>query len=505
MASVLAAPRSASRWTNALVVQVAVVIGLLILCNRDAGDMASLWWRVSTYQHCLFIVPIVAWLLWQRRREVARVGPVGWPPGLLLVLAGGLVWLVGQAGEVALFRHAGLVAMVQASVVALLGPAVARACVFPLFYLVFLVPFGDEFVAPMQVLTARMATALLHLSGIGAVLDGVFITTRSGWFEVAEACAGVKFLIALVAYAALVAHVAFKSTKRRAAFMAAAVVVPVLANGLRAWGTIVAAELTSVEAASGFDHIVYGWFFFAFVTLVLMAGAWRFFDRRLGEPWLAGKDFAAPRSTAPVVIMAPLALAIAAMPVLWDVVASQAGRMALPARVDLPTVAGWSRVADAPATAWAPRYDAADHRLTGRYGTASGQRVDVGLSLYAWQGRGREIVGYGQGAADPGGRWAWASDLPPIAGGKAARLLGPDHRARVAATYWLVGDAAQRSAAQVKLASFAGRLTGRDQAAGALVVSAEGPGAAQTVERFVVALGAPDAVLRASLAQARGH
>ena len=30
--------------------------------------------------------------------------------------------------------------------------------------------------------------------------DGVFITTRVAWFEVAEACAGVKFLVAMLAY-----------------------------------------------------------------------------------------------------------------------------------------------------------------------------------------------------------------------------------------------------------------------------------------------------------------
>ena len=36
-----------------------------------------------------------------------------------------------------------------------------------------------------------------------------------------------------------------------------------LANGVRAFGTIWAAELTSIEAATGFDHIVYGWIFAA--------------------------------------------------------------------------------------------------------------------------------------------------------------------------------------------------------------------------------------------------
>ena len=45
--------------------------------------------------------------------------------------------------------------------------------------------------------------------------------------------------------------------------MAASVLVPILANGVRAWGTIYIAHLTTPEFAAGFDHIVYGWIFFA--------------------------------------------------------------------------------------------------------------------------------------------------------------------------------------------------------------------------------------------------
>ena len=506
MTATIARPHAIdSRWTSALAVQALVAGGLAVLFARDLADMAALWWRVSTYQHCLFIVPIAAWLVWQRRRQVARIDPVGWWPGLGLMLAAGLVWLVGQASEIALFRHAGVIAMLQASVVAVLGPAVARACAFPLFYLVFLVPFGDEFVGPMQLVTARMATALLDLSGIPAVLDGVFITTPAGWFEVAEACAGVEFLVALVAFAAVVAHVGFRTPRRRALFMAAAIVLPVLANGLRAWGTIVAAELTSIEAASGFDHIVYGWFFFAFVSLVLMAGAWRFFDRSVGDGSAGGPIASAPTRSGPVALVAPFVLGVAALPIVWDGAAAARGRVDLPASVDLPAVVGWSRAQAIASPRWSPRFDQADHRLLGRYRDAGGRHVDVGVALYGWQGRGREVVGYGQGAIDRDGGWAQAASLPPVAGGNAVRLIGPDRSERVAATFWLVAGESRRSPTDVKLASFAARLGGGDQSAATLVVSAEGRHAEPTIAAFVASLGSPDDVLRRALAQARGH
>jgi exosortase A len=492
-------------WRKPLIALALSLTALLFLFARDVRDMASLWWDISTYQHCLYVLPIIAWLIWLRRAEVAQTMPAAWAPGLALVFGASLVWLVGEAGGVAIIRHIGLIGMIQASVIAILGPAVTRAILFPLFYLVFLVPFGDEFTGPMQTLTAKMTMGLLHLTGVPATIDGVFITTRAGWFEVAEACAGVKFLVAMVAYGALAANVCFRSPLRRTLFMIAAIVVPVLANGVRAWATIFAAESVGVKAATGFDHIVYGWVFFAVVMIAIMGAAWPFFDRRIGEQWLGGKVFPVRKPIGSVFLVAPLAIAAAASAVIWDNWASTAGRIALPAPVALPAVAGWHRVADHPATPWTPRFDGADHRLFGRYANAAGQRVDIGLALYGWQGQGRQIVAFGQGAADPAGDWAWAADLAPLGAGRVERIMGPAKAEREAATFWFVGGEAAQGRARVKLATLKARLTGSDQSAATLIVSAEGKGAHDALVAFLRDMGDPQPRIAAMMAQAKGQ
>jgi exosortase A len=493
------------KWRVPLFTLAVAIFALLLLFAPDACDMASLWWNISTYQHCLYVLPIIAWLIWLRRDEVAQTQPAAWLPGLSLVFGAALVWFVGEAGGVAIVRHIGLIGMIQASVIAILGPAVARAILFPLFYLVFLVPFGDEFTGPMQTLTAKMTMGLLHLTGVPATIDGVFITTRAGWFEVAEACAGVKFLVAMVAYGALAANVCFRSALRRTLFMIAVIVVPVLANGVRAWATIFAAESVGVKAATGFDHIVYGWVFFAVVMIAIMGAAWPFFDRRIGEQWLGGKTFAVWKPTAPVLLIAPLAVMAAALPVVGDSWAARAGQVALPFAVTLPAMTGWTRVADHPATPWTPRFDGADHRLFGRYGNAAGQRVDIGVALYGWQGRGREIVAFGQGAADPASDWAWAADLPPLGTGRVERIMGPAKAEREAATFWFVGGAAAQGRAGVKIATLKARLTGGDQSAATLIVSAEGKGAHDALVAFLRDMGEPQPRIAAMMAQAKGR
>src|SRR3546814_12407449 len=108
--------------------------------------------------------------------------------------------------------------MLQGAVGAALGEKLVRALLFPLGYALLLVPFGEELVPLLQTFTAHISVVLLHLSGIAAEMQGVFITTKAGFFEVAEECSGVNFLIAMLAYSVFAAHLCFKSWTRRIVF-----------------------------------------------------------------------------------------------------------------------------------------------------------------------------------------------------------------------------------------------------------------------------------------------
>jgi exosortase A len=266
-------------WRGPLAQLAAAWAGLFALTWADWTVMADQWWNSSTCNHVLFIPPILAWLVRLRWRELAQLRPQAWWPPLAWFALGLLAWGLGEAASVNLVAQLGAVMMLQASVAVVLGPQVSAGLLFPLGYMIFLVPFGDEIMPPLQAITAQIAVALSHLTGVPAALHGFFIDTPAGRFEVAEACSGVKFLIAMIALGTLVAHLCFRRWKRRALFMAACVVVPILANGVRAWGTIYVAQSRGVEFAAGFDHIVYGWIFFAIVMGLLLGVASPFFDR----------------------------------------------------------------------------------------------------------------------------------------------------------------------------------------------------------------------------------
>ena len=483
-----AAPRLTA-WQAHLAVLGLVSAAILALFHRDALHMVSIWWNDATFNHCVMILPLIGWLVWQRLPELAQLRPSGWMPGLALVALGAAAWLLGEAGSLALARHVGFLAMLQGAVIACLGARVSRALAFPIFYALFMIPAGQELVAPMQTLTAYMATALLGLSGVPAHLEGIFITTPDGYFEVAEACAGVRFLLAMLALAALIANVCFRSRPRRLAFLVAAVVVPVLANGIRAWGTMYIADMTSVEFASGFDHVFYGWIFFAIVVALILAAAWPFFDRAPGERWFDPTAMPISRE-APVVAVAVAALALAALPVAWSSAVASASTADLPARIAMPRVAGWQRL---PASGrWRPHFEGASLFELARYRDARGREIELAVAVFADQREGRELLAFGQGDAQG---WAWTADASPPPGGQAGRIASHGV-SRDVLSFYRVGRILTGSGVEVKLETMKTRLFGGPRRAVAVLVAAQAPAAGASarpaIDDFLTALGPVD-------------
>jgi exosortase len=173
-------------------------------------------------------------------------------------------------------RQIMVITMVQVLFLAVLGWRMWWAMSAALLYLYFLVPFGAFLTPLLQHFTAAFIPIGLDLLHIPNYADEYTIDIPAGRFYVAEACAGLRFLIASVAFGALYSALIYRSPWRRLAFMVASVVVPVIANGLRALGIVVLGHVLGSAEAAAADHIIYGWLFFSVVILLLVAAGMPF-------------------------------------------------------------------------------------------------------------------------------------------------------------------------------------------------------------------------------------
>ena len=244
-------------------------IGILLVHADTVASIVAIWWRSETFAHGFVVVPIALWLAWRKRAEIAAVPARPWYPALAIVALMGALWLASVAAEAIGIRQFALAFMVQAAIVAVVGLGVARSVAFPLLFLLFAVPAG-EFLLPILIdWTADFTVWALRATGVPVFREANHFVIPSGNWSVVEACSGLRYLIASLMIGVVYAAVSYRSPARRAAFIAASVVVPIIANWLRAYMIVMIGHLSDNELAVGVDHIIYGWIFFGVVMALL--------------------------------------------------------------------------------------------------------------------------------------------------------------------------------------------------------------------------------------------
>jgi exosortase A len=233
--------------------------------------MMATWYSSRTFSHGFLVFPLSAYLVWRRRKVLTILQPAPnlWgllPLGILCIL-----WLLGNIAGVKLIEELAFVGMLVTLTWTFLGSAVVSALALPLTFLLFAVPFGLGLIGPLQDVTAWFAVHALTLSGIPAVLENRVLSVPTTTWTVAEACSGIRYLFSSVMLGVIFAWTVYHSRKRRLLFLIASVLIPVIANGIRAYGIVVLAYWTSNRFATDVDHVVYGWLFFTAIQLALCA------------------------------------------------------------------------------------------------------------------------------------------------------------------------------------------------------------------------------------------
>jgi exosortase A len=242
----------------------------LLVFRREAWDAVTQWQDSTAYNHAFLILPIAAYLIWDRRGELSDFTPRPAPLCALLALPVAAAWFA--ADRIGFMEGRQLVAVTGLEVLFLsvLGGRSYWRISGPLLYLYFLVPFGGWLTPSLQHITTVFVMHGLDLLGVPNFTDGVTIQIPEGTFIIAEACAGLRFLIAAVAFSCLYALMIYRSPWRRAIFIGVSLFVPVIANGFRALGIVYLGHLLGSAQAAETDHILYGWIFFSIVLLILI-------------------------------------------------------------------------------------------------------------------------------------------------------------------------------------------------------------------------------------------
>ena len=446
-----------------------------------ATSIEWMWSKNETYTHGYLIAPISLYLIWRRRATLARV-PLrpAWVPLVALGVLG-MAWLAADVAQVLVVKQYCLILMLICSTWVVLGTAFVQAVAFPLAFLLFAVPFGEFLIPPLISFTADFTVGALRLTGLPVFREGTHFTLPSGSWSVAEACSGLRYLVASITLGCLYAYLTYRRTLYRVVFVLLSIGVPILANGLRAYMIVMLGHLSGMRIAVGVDHLIYGWFFFGLVMLLLFwAGSfWREDELEaapagsFGQPKGSGTDAPASRTVG-------AALAAAVVAAAWP---AYAARLEVPRgapRVPTVEVAGW-RVLSEPLSTWTPHYPGARARFDRTYRRGEAQAA-LFIGYYRNQGDESKLVSSINGvvvSARPawieiagGSQWIGAGELAWTA--REAQLRGPEKRLLVWHWYW-VGGTHTTNPVQAKLLQARNRLLGRGDDGAVVMLSTAVP------------------------------
>ncbi len=390
----------------AMLLRLAFVAAVPLLYIDTLASIVQIWRSSEAYVHG-FLIPFISLaLIWHRRDVLASNEPVVSWAGFAWLVALSLLWVASDFAGVQLTRQFAAVAMIPAAVLSIFGAAVFKSIRFALLYLLLAVPFGDFLIPYLIDFTAKFTVDALHLLGIPVFRDGRYFLTPSGAYEVAKACSGLKYFVATFALTTLFSYFLFARVRKRLLFIGFALLLSIIANGIRAVTVVLLLHYTDLDIAAGPDHEFVGWIVYALVLAVLIWVGNRFQDKHSEGGDDAPASDASPAPTAHSAGLTrslkagALAFAAASLGPLLAVWSTSVESVAAIERMHLPEqLDGWRLVDEADAD-WSPRYRGYSDLVEGRYDSADGGAVDVAVIRYASNRQGAEITNATNAVAD---------------------------------------------------------------------------------------------------------
>ncbi len=187
------------------------MVALGLLFNVEIAAAIRTWMNSTAYNHCFLVIPIAAYLAWDRRNDLQGLAVVPMPVVALAGIPLALTWLLAERLGIMEGRQLVAITFVELLLAAVLGWRLWWGLAGPLLYLYFLVPFGAFLTPKLQDFTTVFVRHGLDVLNIPAYIDGYTIEIPEGTFYIAEACAGLRFLIASIAFGCLYALLMYRS------------------------------------------------------------------------------------------------------------------------------------------------------------------------------------------------------------------------------------------------------------------------------------------------------
>jgi len=268
-------------YVRRLVTAAIVAVAFLLLYFHVVVKLVRDWATDDNYSHGFCIIPLAAYLAWERRDRLAGLELRPSNAGLAVVIASLGVMVAGTIGAELFLTRISMIGVLGGAVLFLCGRQHFRVLLFPLLFLFLMVPIPAIVFAriafPLQLLASQFGTTVMSAAGVPVLREGNVLVLSNTTLEVAEACSGIRSLVSLLTLGIVLGYFTDRRSWARVTIALMTIPIAIVTNGLRVAGTGIAARYYGVAAAEGFLHSVSGWLVFIAALGLLTA-----FQRGIG-------------------------------------------------------------------------------------------------------------------------------------------------------------------------------------------------------------------------------
>lgn len=235
-----------------------VIATLLAIYLPFLQKLVSDWGTNEDYSHGYFIPVLSAYFIWSMRYQLEKIEVRPNNAGLILIGIGLLQLVVGKVGSELFLQRTSLILVLIGVILFLLGWEYFKKLLFPIFYMVFMIPLPaivwNNIAFPMQLFSSAITEQVVYLFGIPIFREGNVLHLPETTLEVVAACSGLRSLMTMFALSSALAFMSRLNKLGKFIQFTSAAPIAVIANIIRLTGTAILASRFGPEVAHGFLH-----------------------------------------------------------------------------------------------------------------------------------------------------------------------------------------------------------------------------------------------------------
>jgi len=263
-----------STFFNTIAVKAGILIILwFVLFSPVALSLWGEWLNHSDNSHGLLVPFISLYFAWDKREQLQGIILSTSLWGTVLLIASLIIYVISFAGDIAFFSRLMMVSALIGLVLFNFGKDLTRVLLFSLLFLFFMIPVPISLIErlsiPLQLFASSVSTHLIKLFSIPVYQEGNMLYFAQTQLEVAQACSGLRSIVALTMLSVIFVHISKKGAAHKMLLLVSAIPIALLANIIRVTGTGILAHFYGSVVARGFLHEFSGLVVFIFGFLVL--------------------------------------------------------------------------------------------------------------------------------------------------------------------------------------------------------------------------------------------